>query len=161
VSVRPDRVRSFACGGGAVDADDVWHDVAQQWQTPGAGEAVMQSFTPEALLDALAGYGVPRPLAEQAAARVDDTMKDCILRLYRSAVHAGAEWQPDVERVRVPGLVLWGAHDPFAPPSWGERLARRVHGRFALLDCGHWWPAERPHEVAELLRDFWSGLEGQ
>ena len=34
VSLRPDLIRTWACGNGPVDREYVWHDLAQQWQTP-------------------------------------------------------------------------------------------------------------------------------
>jgi len=37
VSVRPDLVRTWAAGGGAIDEAYVWHPIAQMWQTPGVG----------------------------------------------------------------------------------------------------------------------------
>lgn len=155
VSIRPDLVRTWACGNGPVDREYVWHDMAQQWQTPGAGEAVMAGLTPEALAEALPAAGIPAAKAAAVAAHVDDRMKDCILRLYRSAVAVGAEWEPDVARVTRPALVLWAANDPYVAPRFAERLAARVGGELVLLDCGHWWPHERPAETAAALDRFW------
>src|SRR5882672_9736852 len=54
VSIRPELVRTWACGDGPIDVEYVWHDLAQQWQTPGVGEELMKAFTPEASVDALA-----------------------------------------------------------------------------------------------------------
>jgi pimeloyl-ACP methyl ester carboxylesterase len=157
VSVRPDLVRTWACGSSVVDAEYVWHDVARQWQTPELGEQMMEMTTPDLLAETLAASGVPRDAAADTAARVDATMKRAILALYRSAVEVGAEWQPDVERITRPGLVFWGADDPFADVRFAERLAARVHGELVLLaGCGHWWPLERPDEVATALERFWS-----
>ena len=160
VSLRPDLVRTWACGSGPVDAEYVWHDIAQQWQTPGVGEQVMQAITPEAMGEALAAAGVPREAALEAVRHVDATMKDAILRLYRSAVRVGAEWQGDVERVTRPALVIWAKNDPYVTPRFGERLAARVRGELVMLDSGHWWPAERPAEVAAALERFWAGQAG-
>ena len=39
VSLRPDLIRTWACGNGPVDTEYVWHDMAQQWQTPGGRRA--------------------------------------------------------------------------------------------------------------------------
>ena len=47
-SVRPDLVRTWAAGGGAIDETYVWHQLAQAWQTPGMGEQVMAGFTQDA-----------------------------------------------------------------------------------------------------------------
>lgn len=157
VSVRPDLVRTWACGAGAVDRDYEWHPVAKLWQTPGVGEQAMEAMTPETLAAALVAAGVPEDAAHEAAARCDDLMKRCILSLYRSAVEVGAEWQQEVEGVRAPGLVIWGADDPYSGPAYAERLAERVGAELLVLEgCGHWWPVERPVEVADALELFWA-----
>jgi pimeloyl-ACP methyl ester carboxylesterase len=157
VSVRPDLVRTWACGDGPIDIDYVWHDLAQQWQTPGVGEQIMAMATPEALADGLAAAGIPQETARQTGQYFDATMKDCILKLYRSAVHVGAEWQPAVEKVTRPALILWAKDDPYVSPVFAERLAARVHGELVLFEnCGHWWPVERPAEAAAALERFWA-----
>jgi pimeloyl-ACP methyl ester carboxylesterase len=156
VSLRPDLIRTWACGNGPVDVEYVWHDVAQQWQTPEVGEQLMAMFTPEAMADGLAAAGVPRAPAVETARYIDARMKDCILRLYRSAVHVGREWQADVEKVTRPALILWGKDDPYVAPRFAERLAARVHGELFFFEgCGHWWPVERPAEAAAALQRFW------
>ena len=157
VSLRPDLIRTWACGDGPVDVEYVWHDLAQQWQTPGVGEQVMAMFIPAAMVDGLVAAGVPRAYAEECAGRVDETMKSCILRLYRSAVHVGREWQADVERITRPALIIWSRDDPYVAPVFAERLAERVRGELVLLEgCGHWWPLERPAEAATALERFWA-----
>jgi pimeloyl-ACP methyl ester carboxylesterase len=158
VSLRPDLIRTWACGDGPVDVDYVWHDLAQQWQTPGVGEQLMAMATPEMLADGLIGAGVPAAHARETARYVDQTMQDAILRLYRSAVNVGREWQPDVEKITRPALVLWSKDDPYVAPIFAERLAARVRGELVLLEgCGHWWPLERPAEAAAALERFWAG----
>jgi pimeloyl-ACP methyl ester carboxylesterase len=157
VSIRPDLVRTWACGDGPVDTEYVWHDLAQQWQTPDVGESVMAATTEEALADGLPAAGVPPDIAREVARHVDETMKRCILGLYRSAIHVGAEWQPDVERITRPALVLWSRDDPYVAPRFAERLAARVRGELLLFEgCGHWWPYERPAEAAAALGRFWA-----
>jgi pimeloyl-ACP methyl ester carboxylesterase len=157
--LRPDLVRSWAAGAGPPDAEYVWHKTAQLWQTPEVGEHVMTKFTAAALEKGLSAEGVPPADARETAAHVDDTMKRCILRLYRSAITVGAEWGPDLDRLTAPGLVLWGERDPYAAPTWGERLARRTTARFVTFpECAHWWPLERPAQVAEQLMTHWEGL---
>jgi pimeloyl-ACP methyl ester carboxylesterase len=156
VSLRPDLIRTWACGNGPVDSAYVWHDVAQQWQTPEVGEQVMALFTPDMLADGLTAAGVPAAHARETARHVDATMRDAILRLYRSAVHVGREWQPAVEGITRPALILWGKDDPYVAPVFAERLAARVRGELVLFEgCGHWWPLERPAEAAAALERFW------
>jgi Predicted hydrolases or acyltransferases (alpha/beta hydrolase superfamily) len=156
-SLRPDLIRTLAFGSGPVDADYTWHDMAQLWQTPGVGEEIMAAMTPEALGVALADQMGEAPAA-QAALHVDDTMKQCILTLYRSAVNVGAEWQAGVEAVagRFPSLVLWGRDDPYVTAEFAERAAARLGGRLVLFDdSGHWWPLTKPAETAAALEELW------
>ncbi len=160
VSVQPGAVRSWAAGAAPLDREYVWHQAAQAWQTPGKGEKVMAATTGETMQAALVAVGVPAADAAKAGARLDATMKHCILALYRSAVHAGSEWEDDLRRVSAPGLVLWGEKDPFASVEFGARLAGKTHARFVSFPgCSHWWPLERPAEVAAELERFWSAPE--
>ena len=86
-------------------------------------------------------------------------MKECILKLYRSAVHAGEEWEDDLGRISAPGLVLWGEKDPYAAVEFGARLAQKTRARFVSFPgCSHWWQLERPAEVAAELERFWAGV---
>ena len=157
VSLRPDLIRTWACGDGPVDREYVWHDLAQQWQTPDVGEAVMAGMTTDALADGLPGAGVPADDARALASRVDKRMKACILALYRSAVSVGEEWEDGVAAITRPALILWSRDDPYVAPRFAERLAARVRGELVLLEgCGHWWPFERPAEAAAALERFWA-----
>jgi pimeloyl-ACP methyl ester carboxylesterase len=156
-SLRPDLIRTLAFGSGPVDVTYTWHDMAQLWQTPGVGEEIMAAMTPDALSVALAEQ-IDEAAAAQAALHADDTMKQCILTLYRSAVNVGSEWQAGVEAVagRFPSLVLWGRDDPYVTAEFGERAATRLHGRLVLFDdSGHWWPLTKPAETAQALEELW------
>jgi pimeloyl-ACP methyl ester carboxylesterase len=134
--------------------------MAQQWQTPGVGEAIMAAMSGDALADGLAAGGVPAEDAAAVASRVDDRMKECILGLYRSAVHVGAEWEDEVARITRPALIIWSRDDPYVAPRFAERLAARVHGELVLLEeCGHWWPLQRPAEAAAALERFWRAAQ--
>ena len=159
VSVRPDAVRSWSAGGAPLDREYVWHQAARAWQTPGMGEKVMAGMTAEGLAAALVAAGVPAADAAETATHVDPTMKDCILKLYRSAVRAGDEWEDDLKRVSAPGLVLWGEKDPYAGVEFGARLAEKTRARFvAFPACSHWWQLERPIEVTAELERFWGSI---
>ena len=155
-SVRPDLIRTWAAGNGPIDREYVWHDLAQQWQTPGVGEAIMAMMGGDALAEGLAAAGVPAEDARTAASHMDERMKECILGLYRSAVRVGEEWEADVARIGRPALVLWSRDDPYVAPRFAERLAERVRGELVFLEgCGHWWPLEHPAEAAAALERFW------
>ena len=156
IMLQPDIARTWVGGAAPIDPDYVWHEAAQMWQTPELGEQLIASLTPDLFVEALVGAGVPRPYAEEAVRHVDDTMKACILRLYRSAVNVGAEWRGDLGRITAPGVVLWGERDPFATPDFGARLAERTKAKFVSYPCSHWWQLERPAEVAAELERLWA-----
>lgn len=157
VSLRPDLVRSWVVGGAAIDEEYVWHDMARSWQTPGVGESVMQAMSGAALEAGMAGAGVPAEHASVMASNVDDTMKDCILKLYRSATEVGKEWQPDSENIDRPGLLIWGGKDPYMPVDFARKMAERTGARLLVFeDSSHWWPLEKPAEAASALEEFWA-----
>lgn len=162
VSLKPELVRSWAAGAAPIDAKYSWHEAARMWQTPQVGEQVMQMMTPEAVAPQLAAAGVPEKYAQEAAGRMDDLMKDCILKLYRSAVTVGTEWEGDLHRITAPGLVIWGDQDPYVDTKFGARLAHRANAKFiSYPDCGHWWQQQRPADVAADLQAFWAKLPGR
>jgi len=159
VSVRPDLVRSWAIGGGAIDAEYVWHDMARSWQTPELGEQVMQGMSGAALEAGMAGAGVPAEHASVTAGNVDDTMKECILKLYRSATEVGKEWQPDTEHIDRPGLLIWGGKDPYMQVDFARNMENRTGARLLVFeDSSHWWPLEKPAEAASALEEFWASV---
>jgi pimeloyl-ACP methyl ester carboxylesterase len=125
-TVRPDLVRTWAAGGGAIDEGYTWHQIAQMWQTPGLGEQVMAGFTEDALVAAIAPEGVPEDVARAMARRVDDRMKAAVLPLYRSAVNVGKEWGPDLDGMQRPGLLIWGGKDPYMGLEFAQRMAART-----------------------------------
>ena len=156
VCLRPDLIRTWAAGGGALDEAYEWHPVAKMWQTPGQGEQVMQAMTPDVLAQVYIAEGLPEELARQFAARVDDRMKAAILPLYRSAVGVWKEWSLDLDSVERPGLVIWGKDDPFGPMDLAQKMAKRTGAKFVAFEgCSHWWPVQRPKETAEALESFW------
>lgn len=162
-SLRPDLVRTFACGSGPVDVEYEWHPMAQLWQTPGVGEEIVSTLLTLPVEDRVAGLvggGSPPALAAQQVLHMDARMGECILALYRSAITVGAEWQPGVEAMPPrPSLVLWGADDPYVTPAFAARLAARIDAELVLFDgCSHWWPWERAAESAAALERLWRAV---
>jgi pimeloyl-ACP methyl ester carboxylesterase len=159
VSLRPEIARTWTAGGAPIDPKYEWHPTALLWQTPGVGEALMEQITPEVMGAGFAAAGVPEPYASVAAGRMDATMKRCILPLYRSAVNVGSEWVGDLRNVAAPGLVLWGAEDPYAAEKFGARLAERTRARFVSFPaCSHWWQQQKPEEVVAELERLWASV---
>jgi pimeloyl-ACP methyl ester carboxylesterase len=156
-SLRPDLVRTWAAGSGPVSRDYKWHELAKIWQTPNVGEQWMHDLDEGELSHQLESYGVPADLASEMVGRMDETMKDCILKLYRSAIDVGDEWEPGLANITSPGLVFWGKLDPFCPIEFADRLGKDTKAAQVLkLDCGHWTPVQRPSEIVQALQEHWS-----
>lgn len=167
VNVAPDLVRSWASDiAGALDPEYVWHDFAQVWQTPGAGEAAVEAIV-NAPVDERAGIfianGARPDVAMEIAEAIDAEMGRCILPLYRSAAQpAMAEFGADLRGLASkPGLVIIATEDHF---TGGEALARRTAERagaqVAILEgLGHWWMLQDPAAGAAALNAFWATLQ--
>ena len=166
---RPDLVRSMVTDiAGTGDREYVWHDLAQVWQTPGDGEAFVETTTTASIDDRaamLVGAGMTPDEARACAEANDAAMGACILRLYRSAVQPRmAEWADEFaalpERPRT--LVIIPTDDQY---TGGEPLARRTAERWsaevAVLDgLGHWWMMHDPVRGAAVLRGFLDAAAG-
>lgn len=157
-SLRPDLIRTWAGSNGPISAEYVWHPLAKLWQDPVAGDRWAKEYDPGSFAkDLTDNLQVPAELAGQTADRVDETMRDSILKLYRSALTVGAEWEPDLADLTGPSLVFWGAFDPVCPVDFGEKMAASVRAtRFLRLDSSHWTPIQKPAEVAAALEEHWS-----
>lgn len=150
---RPDLVRTYALANAVMTATFRWHDLAVAWQTPEVGEQVMAVMVGDTLAEGLRDGGHPDPV--RAADPVDETMRRCILALYRSAIDVAEEWAPRAPLSR-PGLVFWGSADPYAPPD-NPRLASEVMGAdLAIIDGGHWAIVEHPTVAANALTLLWA-----
>lgn len=158
-SLRPDLVRSWAAGSGPISAKYEWHPLAKIWQTPGEGEKWFRELDPAAVAKFMENAGLPIKPAEQAVSLIDQTMAESILRLYRSALEVGKEWQPDLVKARAPGLVFWGAKDTACPVEFANQLAADTKtDRVLQLDAGHWTIVERSAEVAGALETHWDSV---
>ena len=163
---RPDLLRSWASDvAGILDPGYVWHDFAQVWQTPGAGEQWVNDTLAQPREDRIAtlqAVGVVGDAAASFTDAFDEEMGRCILALYRSAAQpAMEEWGRDAETAAArPGLVIAPAADPFTGGTEAaERVAARMGARFEQLEgLGHWWMLQDPARGARVLADFWATL---
>jgi pimeloyl-ACP methyl ester carboxylesterase len=169
MTARPDLVRSWCIDlAGVFDPAYAWHDLAQVWQQPGAGEKLVNDlFVAPPVADrvtGLVGLGMRPEAARSCAEAAGPEMARCILALYRSAgqpalTQWGAEWEAAARR---PGLVLVPAEDTFAgAPELAHRTAARLGAATAELPgLGHWWMQQDPAPGARALSAFLAGVRG-
>ena len=68
--------------------------------------------------------------------------------------------RPDLDRVRCPVLLLWGARDNQLPVGDAFEYARRLRAPLRVIaDCGHLSIGERPDVVTRAVRDFLAKLD--
>jgi pimeloyl-ACP methyl ester carboxylesterase len=161
---RPDLVRTWVSDVlGVFDTDYVWHDMAQQWQTPEVGEAVVAGLAETPLVDRaafLAAAGMASDIAERVAPGVDAAMGSCILTLYRSAAQPAVA-QRSAEHLEKasarPGLALLPTEDTFVgTEEQRRRAAARAGARVVVFDgLGHWWMTQDPAGTAAAVVEFW------
>jgi pimeloyl-ACP methyl ester carboxylesterase len=66
--------------------------------------------------------------------------------------------RPDLDRVRCPALVLWGARDHQLPVGDAFEYARRLRAPLRVIaDCGHLLIGERPDSCADAINLFLAG----
>jgi pimeloyl-ACP methyl ester carboxylesterase len=160
---RPELVRSWATDVvGLFDPDYVWHDMAQVFQTPEAGEQVVEAMMAGSLEDRtqrMAAFGVPAAAASSFAAAQGPDMGRAILALYRSACQpAMADAGRALENAAArPGLSILATDDPFVgSDEIRRRAADRAGAVTEVLDgLGHWWMLQDPTLSAAALTRFW------
>jgi pimeloyl-ACP methyl ester carboxylesterase len=156
---RPDLLMSWCVDViGLVHPDYVWHDAAQIWQTAGSGEEMLAGWRAapiEARAALFESNGMSTTDAHAVSGALDETMADCVLRLYRSArqpsmVIAGDEIE--LARAR-PGLAIVASDDTYVgTPAMAREMADRALAHVAQLDgVGHWWMVQDPGRAAALL----------
>jgi pimeloyl-ACP methyl ester carboxylesterase len=164
---RPESVRSWASDVlGILHPDYVWHDLAQVWQTPGAGEDAVEAMMGGELDDRVAlltGLGIPAAVATEMALAQGPEMGQAILALYRSAAQpAVAEAGRFLANATArPGLSLLATEDTYVGTEEQRRAAAEQAGaRTEVFEgLGHWWMLQDPVRAAKVLTDFWDSLD--
>ena len=165
-TTRPDLLRSWVCDAvGLFHPDYVWHDLAQIWQTPGAGEQYFVdglAADPAATASLYVAFGMTPDVADALVAAMDEEMGRSILALYRSAIQpalAELGTQAEVAAAR-PGLVLSCGADPFVgDETTSATMATRMGAALERLpDAGHWWMLDSPAVAAAAIERFWAGV---
>jgi pimeloyl-ACP methyl ester carboxylesterase len=163
---RSDLIRSWTTDIlGIFDADYIWHDMAQAWQTPEIGEqavAQMLSMPVEDRVKRYESLGMTSAIAQKVAAGANNEMGSAILALYRSAAQpVMRDLGTALPRAAAkPGLALIATEDSYCG---GERLARRsaerAGAKVAVLEgAGHWWMCQQPKQGADAINAFLATL---
>ncbi|MCV7381648.1 alpha/beta hydrolase [Mycobacterium alsense] len=164
---RPELVRSWVSDVlGLFDPDYVWHDLAQVWQTPGAGEELvdtMMGATVEDWVAQVGPLGMPADVAAAVARAHGPEMGRAILAVYRSAAQpAIAEAGRALENAAArPGLSILATEDTYVgSEEIRRRAADRAGARTEVLEgLGHWWMVQDPAGSAAVLTRFWDSLD--
>lgn len=153
----PDRVRRVVVGGFPFFPDYRWHFWGRVWRTPLLGELSLAAMNWWLFHREIkrGGPGLSTEHVREAYAGLTPSVKKMIPKLYRATDPANfGAWQDGLRSLaaRVPMMSIWGALDPYIPVRNAGRFgATKVH---VLEGVGHWFPAEAPDEVADLVREF-------
>lgn len=141
------------------------HQLAQITRTPGVGETFWAQLNRESFSAGIQD-GQTTPLPADFVNRLYDDLdretRCTIIRLYRGTdepeIHRFSARQADVlsHRPKRPALVIWGADDPYLPPSLAadQRAgfpAAKIH---IFDDSAHWPFVDHEAEVRTLLAGF-------
>jgi pimeloyl-ACP methyl ester carboxylesterase len=163
IVARPDLVRRFVTDiAGTADMRYEWHDMAQVWQTAGAGEAFVEgvaALTIDDRIPMLTAAGMTEASALSCVEANDETMGACILSLYRSAVQPHmAMWGDEFHALHNgPKTLVVIAHEDHY--TGGVDMAKRVAQKWGasiaeLEGLGHWWMMQDPTRGATMLSKF-------
>lgn len=159
-SLRPDLVSSWCVTNALIDKEYSGHRTARMWATPLLGELVMLGMRNKARLEAgLIEGGMPASLAKAEVPHIDKTMRQSILKLYRSALGLNfrGAWVDDLANLPKRGQLFWGETDPFVDISVAERFSKMWGTPLHVArGAGHWACHERAPEFAGLLAAHWS-----
>ncbi|WP_353256279.1 alpha/beta hydrolase [Hyphomonas sp.] len=159
-SMRPELVSSWCVTNALIDKEYSGHRTARMWATPILGELVMLGMRNKARLEpSLVEGGMPASLAKTEVPHIDKTMRQSILKLYRSALGLSfrGAWVDDLAKLPKRGQLFWGETDPFVDLSVAERFSKQWGTPLHVArGAGHWACHERAEEFAGLLAAHWS-----
>lgn len=154
----PDRVRSLALFGPLTSPPDAGRPgIRARAALAREGLASMQEIA-----DAIVkGATSSRTKAEQPA--VLALVRESVMRQppegYAQSCEALADAQSaDLDRIRVPALLVTGDEDAVAPPANVAAMAARLQATCTILQgCGHWTTYERPQACIDAFAQFHTG----
>ena len=161
-SLRPDLIRTLACGSGPLDETYTWHAMAQAWQTPEVGEQIVEGMLAMPRADLVAG---PRGRWRTAGARRGPGRARSTRRwraaswrsTARRSPSAPSGSPPSTRCRRVRAVVFHGADDPYVRAESSPSGSRRASTRrsWSTPTAAHWWPWERAPRWRRSLTELW------
>ena len=144
-----------------------WHRTARVWQTPGAGELLQAAAFRgmfRRVINKQEPQGLPRDFVDGMYDNYDRRTRRAVLDIYRDLRKVGKTSKaliPLLSAAELPCLVIWGAGDPYLPPSFADRQrsafpSAQVH---ILPGSGHWPFIDDPPAVTERLVNFLAAVE--
>jgi haloalkane dehalogenase len=137
-----------------------WHGIARAMRQRGTGEQLIESATRDVVAGFLrqssASIG-DEAIAEYWKGYADPVRRRGHLELYRSGDFEKLErFEGRLAALGVPALLVWGAHDPFAPPATAHRFARELPDAELVMieDAGHFVWEDAPLRCAEAVTAF-------
>jgi pimeloyl-ACP methyl ester carboxylesterase len=161
---RPDLIRTWASDAvGVLHPGYAWHELAQMWQTPQAGEAWVKRTldAPRTeLASLLVSRGMAAPVADRVAPGFDAAMGRCILALYRAARQpVMAELGRNLAAAaRRPGLGIIARRDGnVGTLAQRQEACRTAEAAAVEVDAGHWWMTDGDQgAIVSALTDLWT-----
>jgi haloalkane dehalogenase len=160
----PDAVSALVITDTGFFPDGRWHGLAQTLRTEGEGEQLVDGLDRPGFAELVRGQSASVPdeaLDEYFKVFADEDRRRAQLELYRSGDFEKLDrYEGCLGRLGVPTLILWGAHDPFAPVAGGERFNREIPGsRLVVFDeAGHFLQEDEPVRLAAEIGGFLGGL---
>jgi pimeloyl-ACP methyl ester carboxylesterase len=112
------------------------------------GGAVKQQSMTDSLLDAYL-----KPYHDDLGARA-------VLRKQLSELNlqpiVEKEIVPNLSKLQLPTLIMWGDGDPYVPLDFGKKLDEQIpdSSLYVVLNTGHFAIEERPEDVRQALKEF-------
>ncbi len=144
------------------------HALERAGRIPLVGALLWRQMMGQALFRAYVQSTVYSGAARIPVGRAEELYEAFNAPAGRQAAHATlvaiADSRPLVARlprVAAETLVVWGRDDEVAPVEHGRRLARELHGRFEVLECGRCPPDEAPDAFATAVSSFLESIGGK
>lgn len=160
----PDAVEALVISDTGFFADAQWHDLAVAMRTPGTGEELVDSLTPEAfggLMRSVSTGMDDAAIAAYAQMLSTPDRRAAVLELYRSGEFAElAAYEGALAALGVPTLLLWGAEDPFAPVAAAHRFRSEIpDAELVVIDgTGHFIWDDAPQRCTDAVLSFLADL---